>query len=193
MNINTALTAVDLLTRLTQAPEARPAAPQVASGREPFITPTHRQFPSGLRNDSPLVRSRLDQQFSSSSGHHPRAASAQMPGGAERTGLQKAAGDVARNTWFIPGLSNMLHGVEKSDGSLGGALAGMINGVDKTLQTGLATAALGAARGDWMAVADGYSQAVAHNESTPDSVKSTLALSHSVRGVAASSAALAGK
>jgi len=174
MNINTALTSLDLLARFAQPPQVPSTAPHSASDSTPLYTSTRRESAPAMSNDNALVKARLDRQLAPSLGSTHRAPSAQTPEAAERSGIQKASGDIARHTWFIPGLSNMLHGVEKSDGSVDGMMEGLKSGLDKTLKTGLATAIAGATRGDWLAVINGYGQAVAHNESTPKSVKSML-------------------
>jgi hypothetical protein len=191
-NINTALTAVDLLTRFASSSQMPSSKPTPASGSEPFFTSTPRESAPFMANGNPLVKSRLYQQLAPSLGSTFRAPSAQAPEAADRSWVQKASGDIARHTWFIPGLSNMLHGLEKSDGSVDGMMDGLKSGLDKTLKTGLATAIAGAAKGDWASVLNGYGQAVAHNESTPKSVKSTLGLTQALGGTFTAAAGLAG-
>ncbi|OXS23540.1 hypothetical protein CGU37_04065 [Pseudomonas fluorescens] len=93
----------------------------------------------------------------------------------DKSGLQKLAGDIAQHTWFIPGLSNMLSGVAGADKGLDGVVKGLVSGLDKTLVDGLGTAIEGAANKDVVSIFKGYGQAVKHNASTPESVKSVLA------------------
>ncbi len=88
--------------------------------------------------------------------------------------VRNTAGKVARNTWFIPGLSNMLQGIEKSDGSPGGIMEGAKNGFEKTRRDGLDTALGGGVRGDFASVVKGYAEAVAKSEATPVVVKEVL-------------------
>lgn len=184
-NINTALTAVDLLTRFASSSQMPSTTPHPAPDSARFFTSTPRESAPFMANGNPLVKSRLYQQMAPS-------LSAQAPVAADRSWVQKASGDIARHTWFIPGLSNMLHGLEKSDGSVDGMMDGLKSDLDKTLKTGLATAIAGAAKGDWVSVLNGYGQAVAHNESTPKSVKSTLGLTQALGGTFTAAAGLAG-
>ncbi|WP_348749006.1 hypothetical protein [Pseudomonas rhodesiae] len=94
---------------------------------------------------------------------------------ADKSGLQKLAGDIAQHTWFIPGLSNMLSGVAGADKSLDGVVKGLVSGFDKTMMDGLGTAIEGAANKDVVSIFKGYGQAVKHNASTPEQIKSALA------------------
>lgn len=105
-------------------------------------------------------------------GHAPAAAQASEP--AAKSTAQTVAGDIGRHTWFIPGLSNMLLGAEKSDGSVGGVLDGLKNGFDKTLNDGLGTSLSGAASGNLLSVIKGYGEAVMNNEATPKLVRTVL-------------------
>lgn len=87
---------------------------------------------------------------------------------------QNIAGAVGNKTWMFPGLSNMALGVEKSDGSAAGMMAGAKTGLEKTLNDGLETSIRGAAQGNLMSIFRGYAEAVAKNEATPAFVKEVV-------------------
>ncbi|MDQ0738808.1 hypothetical protein QF045_001668 [Pseudomonas sp. W4I3] len=96
------------------------------------------------------------------------------PHGTQPGKFQRFAAEVGKNLWFIPGMSNVLLGVAKAKPGLEGAVSGALDGLQKTRTDGFDRALLGAATGDYKAIASGYLDAVTKNEATPQSVKKTL-------------------
>lgn len=88
--------------------------------------------------------------------------------------FQRFAAEVGKNLWFIPGMSNVLLGAAKAKPGLDGVVSGALDGFHKTREDGFDKALLGAATGDYKAIATGYLDAVIKNEATPESVKKAL-------------------
>lgn len=95
--------------------------------------------------------------------------------GTNKDNLQWASTAAGNKTWFIPGLSNILHGIGNSEPGLLNALEGAKSGFDKTRNDGFDKALSSALRGDVAGVLKGYADAVSKNEATPDVVKTVLA------------------
>ncbi|MCF5723053.1 hypothetical protein [Pseudomonas syringae] len=96
------------------------------------------------------------------------------PHGTNKDNLQWAAGEAGKKLWFIPGLSNVLLEIEKSEAGLAPAIAGAKAGFDKTMNDGLSQAISGVVTGDLRAVLRGGADVVRKNEATPASVKALL-------------------
>ncbi|CRN03558.1 hypothetical protein [Pseudomonas sp. 34 E 7] len=88
--------------------------------------------------------------------------------------LQRFAAEAGKNLWFIPGMSNVLLGIAKAKSNGESAVSGALAGFNKTCTDGFDQALVGAATGDYKAVAKGYFDAVRKNEATPGSVKTGL-------------------
>lgn len=94
--------------------------------------------------------------------------------GSNKDNLQWAAGQAGKELWFVPALSNMLFGVEKSASSFDSVVAGAMAGLDKTMSDGLGQALTGAVTGDFGAVLQGSADMFRKNEATPEAVKAAL-------------------
>ncbi|MCS3419325.1 hypothetical protein M2399_004362 [Pseudomonas sp. BIGb0450] len=125
--------------------------------------------------DNPVVRFLLSQKGAErQEADAPPSGAEVRPENAPKNMTQNIAGAVGNKTWMFPGLSNMALGVEKSDGSAVGMMAGAKTGLEKTLNDGLETSIRGAAQGSLMSIFKGYAEAVAKNEATPAFVKEVV-------------------
>lgn len=88
--------------------------------------------------------------------------------------LQRFAAEVGKNLWFIPGISSVLLGIAKAKSNGESAVSGALAGFNKTCTDGFVQALVGAATGDYKAVATGYFDAVRKNDATPGPVKIRL-------------------
>jgi hypothetical protein len=88
--------------------------------------------------------------------------------------LQRFAAEAGKNLWFIPGMSNVLLGIAKAKSNGESAVSGALAGFNKTCADGFDQALVGAATGDYKAVAKGYFDAVRKNDATPSAVKTGL-------------------
>jgi len=88
--------------------------------------------------------------------------------------FQRFAAEAGKNLWFIPGMSNVLLGIANAKSNGESAVSGALAGFNKTCADGFDQALVGAATGDYKAVAKGYFDAVRKNEATPGSVKTGL-------------------
>lgn len=172
MNISSALT--HPLVQSALVPAMKAAIPTSAITQPTSSTVSEASPPHDRQiRDNPLMKAMLERK--SSAQDQPALGQPTVQASTDKSGLQKLAGDIAQHTWFIPGLSNMLSGVAGADKGLDGVVKGLVSGLDKTLVDGLGTAIEGAANKDVVSIFKGYGQAVKHNASTPESVKSVLA------------------
>lgn len=111
---------------------------------------------------------RADHRLDSTSDTHVR------PDGSNKDNLQWGAGEVGRGLWFIPMLSNVLVGIEKSESDFGSVIAGAKAGMDKTMNDGLGQALTGVVSGDLGAVVQGVTDMFRKSEATPEAVKAAL-------------------
>ncbi|AZE87833.1 hypothetical protein [Pseudomonas orientalis] len=88
--------------------------------------------------------------------------------------LERFAAEASKNLWFFPGMSNVLSGIAKARSNGESAVSGALAGFNKTCTDGFGQALVGAATGDYKAVAKGYFDAVRKNDATPASVKTGL-------------------
>ena len=94
--------------------------------------------------------------------------------GTIKNDLQWLSGEIGKNTWFFPGVSNIFNGISNSEPGIGGAIEGAKAGFEKTLTDGFDKTLASAASGDFKGIAEGYIDTVRNNESTPEVVKSAL-------------------
>ncbi len=88
--------------------------------------------------------------------------------------LRRSVAEGGKNLWFIPGLSNMMQGAGNAGPGADAFISGALDGFRKTCEDGFDRALLGAATGDYSAVAKGYCDALRKNEATPGVVKRLL-------------------
>ena len=88
--------------------------------------------------------------------------------------FRAVSGLIGRNTWFIPGLSNVLNGVSNSEPGIDGAIEGARVGFDKTRADGFDKAIASAVGGDVKGAVEGYIDTLRKNDSTPQVVRSAL-------------------
>ena len=94
--------------------------------------------------------------------------------GTNKGNFQWGLGEAGKNTWFFPGLSNILLGAGNGEGTPQGVLGGAWDGFQKTRADGFDEALVGARTGNITAIVRGYRKAVVKNEATPQLVKDFL-------------------
>lgn len=111
---------------------------------------------------------RGDHRLDSTSDSHVRS------DGTNKGDFQRGLEVAGKNTWFFPGLSNILLGAGNGEATLQGVLEGAWGGFQKTRADGFDKALVGARTGNFTAIARGYTEAVVKNEATPQPVKDFL-------------------